>query len=194
MEEMVDVATMTTSLPLDWTRLSRSDDCPDVLCSGCLPNSVVDDVSLRPIAGSAMLCLPDSENDWFQGYFVVAGSNETFKLLCIQQDNADPCLQCDDYQLWTVTLYHPNTNDAVIPKKQDFCNVISRGGDSVCWHHENIRFRADTVHTGTKSYRFVERYFGGLLERLRDNASDTVETIMPNVAIVTGDMKIWIKE
>jgi hypothetical protein len=163
-----------------------------------------------------MLCLPDADNDWFQGYFFpssssspsedIIKSNSVYKLLCIQQDDTDPCLHCDDYQLWTVTVYYPTTTKLVRPKKQTrtFRNVVSRGGDSIRWHHQRIRFTAEAVTTGGKAHVLVETYFGGLLQQLRDvppaddvdgpaDASiESVATLMPNVAVVTGDMTIWL--
>jgi hypothetical protein len=225
------------ALPLDWTRLGRRrrlnnsgdylDDngqCLDVHCTGCLPPESTsiedgeDGRSFRPIYGTAMLCLPDADNDWFQGYFFLSSSsspsednnknNSVYKLLCIQQDDTDPCLHCDDYQLWTVTVYYPTT-ELQRPTKQTrtFRNVVSRGGDSIRWHHQRIRFTADAVTTGGKAHVLVETYFGGLLQHLRDipaadedddvigaadGSIESVATLMPNVAVVTGDMTIWL--
>jgi hypothetical protein len=246
-------AAAATALPLDWTRLGRGrgdvedGPCPDVLCNGCLPPSSADAEQLEngkvvAMQGTAVLCLPDADNDWFQGYFFPSNnsspgdgkSNKTnvYKLLCVQQDDADPCLHCDDYQLWTVTVYyyeyyyHPTAATATTTqqttKKQLTCtfrNVVSRGGDSIRWHHARIRFAAGTVATGRKAHVLVEQYFAGLLRSLLqeeeedepddndeadsssddgnndgggDKTSGVVAAVMPNVAVVTGDMTMWL--
>jgi hypothetical protein len=245
-------AAAAAALPLDWTRLGRgrgdveARPCPDVLCNGCLPPSSADEQQLEDgkvvaIQGTAVLCLPDADNDWFQGYFFPSNNSSpedeksnknVYKLLCVQQDDADPCLHCDDYQLWTVTVYyyyeyyyHPTavttTDQPRQPttKKQQtftFRNVVSRGGDSIRWHHPRIRFAATTVATGRKAHVLVERYFAGLLRTLQEedepdddeagssddgkngsgkNGGDKtsgVAAVMPNVAVVTGDMTMWL--
>jgi len=47
------------------------------------------------IAGRAVVCLQDTDPEWFQGYFFDDIGNQQYGLLC-QQQEIDACLQCSE--------------------------------------------------------------------------------------------------
>ena len=50
----------------------------------------------------------------------------------------------------------------------------------------------DCLWTGKKAVPYVEKYFGSLVDKLRENADDSVLEVLPELAIVTGPMTLQL--
>jgi hypothetical protein len=144
---------------------------------------------------------------------------QQFGLLCETQE-IDACLECEagGYReiRMQVTEFGTTTKQYNIPNIEwtggDMMRLLvtptttsfsSKSSDSSDTSHCLVRMQADTIWTGTDATPRVETIFASLLRNLRRNQDDdntnnnnnnnaTVADLMPNVAVVSGTMELWL--
>jgi hypothetical protein len=188
-------------LPLGWTtvRRKRTRDvdkdtsatevewcCED---PDCKRTPVVDpSINATSVEGHAIFCLHEINPDWFQGYFQVDGQRKPWGLLATQEA-IDECLECSDggYRQITLKVFRYSGEK---PIKLD--NVQWTGGDMMRLQSSDVSMDAHCLWTGKKAVPYVERYFSGLVNKLREEVDEPVLDILPDLAIVTGPMTLTI--
>lgn len=212
-------------LPLEWTTVERSrkknnlsddfldDCCEDPGCRRPRKAASVDDLGNGSIGsipeqqcvieGHAMFCLPELDSTWFQGYFTRNDTKTTnikpLGLLAIQNMDMDDCLQCADggYRELSLRLCRGQRRDV----KPDLIlsDISWTGGDMIQWSGKHVTFDTERILTGSHAVPLVERYFRGLVQRLRESVGDDSDgdddeppllELIPDVAIVLGTMKL----
>lgn len=160
----------------------------------------------RIVVGKAVFCLPDDDSDWFQGYlFSETNGGTCWGLLCQVQEDIDACLQCDDYRELSmhVTEFDAWNAQKPQPRKQVLTNIVWTGADMMRFvtrssaevtNGSRCDMQADTIWTGKDAVARVETMFASLLRNLRQegNRMLSVHDLMPNVAVVSGTMKLWL--
>lgn len=153
-----------------------------------------DDGTLSPVVeGVVVICLPDINPSWFQGYLQLKGFSKPWGLLGEQQE-LDACLQCSDggYRQVSLTLFpfdKTNKDDPSIVLN----DIDWTGGDMMQLQSEDICMKPDRMWTGSKTLPFLDKYFGDLVRQIRDRAADQgsdVLDILPNVGVVTGNIQL----
>lgn len=200
-----------SDLPLGWTQIKRRQRTTNTNMTSVSDkngNSVTDDdwccddPSCTPanrtfrsndtvLSGQAILCLHEIDSLWFQGQFLVREELDAEAMikpmgLLFEQKEVDPCLQCADggFRKLHMTLYKK-------PKAVDISDIDWTGGDMMKLAGERVVFDTDRLVTGTKAIPLVQKYFPGLIRRLQDgDVSGQVLDLIPDVAIVVGEMKI----
>lgn len=207
-------------LPLDWTRLSRKragDDDDDCCVGGVCrhrrrrrartiaePSSSRGRRDARRRRGRVVVCLLDGDPDWFQAQLFLQDDDDTtaWGLLGVQNRDIDECLQCADggYRVVDLTLTTTGgdvvggTNDEVIT----FPDVEWTGGDMMHLKGDHITMEADKILTGAAAVPVLEGVFGGLMRRIRGDDDDDEEEqvdvlqVFPELAIVVGNMELWL--
>lgn len=213
------------SLPLDWTRLSRKrsvgeQDCCDdpatcrrrrrfvptrgklVAETDSLPSA-----SQNLVKGIALFCLHEMNPDWFQGYFFphndssclpdsLAPKTKPWGLLAVQEE-VDDCLVCQDggYRRLTLKVYRPGVDRN---KAVEFKGVDWTGGDMIILGHDRLSMETEQFIGGKSSLSYIQRYFQGLVDRLRAqcevNEEQAVVEWLPDIAVVKGEMTMAISE
>ena len=161
--------------------------------------------------GKAMFCLPELDSAWFQGYFTARdGGNTTnakpWGLLAMQNTDMDDCLQCADggYRELSLRLCRgqrrrdSGTPDVAPKPDLILSNITWTGGDMAQWRGMHVTFDTERILTGSKAVPLVERYFGGLVKRLRKSVEENSDSddedplldLIPDVAIVLGTMRL----
>ncbi|GAX23365.1 hypothetical protein FisN_15Lh080 [Fistulifera solaris] len=205
--------TKRTPFPLGWTRVKRrrSDKkdetcCEDPLCrkrQAPLTSATLKDESLlssstnvRSFQGTAVFCLHEMNPSWFQGYFFQGTT--TWGILCEQQE-IDDCLQCADggYRVLKVTL-HTYSGGADAPEKIVIRNVEWTGGDMMRLLQAEGQLSMEPKHmyTAEKAVPLTKSIFKNLLRKLSHESDPVKEQqvldILPDVAIIMGEMKVMI--
>lgn len=193
-------------LPLGWTQVRRKkrtrngdDDnnnaadeidwcCDDPKCKRTTQTKVENPPNATVIKGHAIFCLNEIDPDWFQGYLQIEGQRKPWGLLAIQE-TIDECLECKDggYRQITLKVFPYNSKE---PHKLE--HVEWTGGDMMRLESPEISMETHCLWTGKKAVPYVEKYFGSLVEKLRENAGDSVLDILPELAIVTGRMTLTL--
>lgn len=177
------------ALPLGWTQVSRADCCKDSSCGRHLfrpfaPGSAI-------LEGQAIFCFCEIDPSWFQGYFVVSGRSKPLGLLAEQTD-VDDCLACADggYHEVQMKLFRKPEKTVVLE------NIQWTGGDLMKLEGEKIQFETVKFLSGKEAVPLVEQHFGGLVRKLRDEETEdaTILDLIPEVAIVVGNMRISLPE
>lgn len=167
------------TLPLDWTRMCVCCPIPEDANKEDLSKS-------QKIAGKAIFCLPDDDNDWFQGYILTP--HGSYGILA-QKEEIDACLQCQEGGFRKLTLSFDYENRPIELK-----NVSCTGGDCMQWHSPHVSFTTNTIKVGSKAENIVETLFHSLLVKLRSygEPNATVQDLMPNVAVVVGNIELAV--
>jgi hypothetical protein len=204
-----------SDLDLEWTRISRckslsGDCCIDNIRKCSLPAQRLEDDLLEGssqsfVEGVAIFCIPDLDSTWFQGYFTRNGSNgKPIGLLVSQNMNTDECLQCSDggYKELTLRLCRRTSSKLRSSKSDIFLeNIVCTGGDMMQWKGNNISFHTERLWTGSNAIPIVERYFSGLVQKIRscsiDENSDThsfdLLQWLPDVVVNVGTLKMILE-
>jgi hypothetical protein len=157
------------------------------------------------LTGTAVFLLPDPNPEWFQGYFfpkqteksVVAEGGAYQKraswgLLC-EQEELDECVQCANGGYRQITISLNQFGSGKDPIKLQ--NVEWTGGDMMRLDRTpDLQMEATRLSTGTSAVRYVEGLFGGLLNKVREDGNESVLEVMPDVAIVMGNMNLTIAQ
>jgi hypothetical protein len=188
-------------LPLGWTTVrrkrTRNNDndtsatevdwcCDDPNCKR--PPIVDASRNATTVKGYAIICLHEINPDWFQGYFQVDGHRKPWGLLATQEA-IDECLECSDggYRQVTVKVMRYSGEKSI---KLD--SVQWTGGDMMQLQSSAVSMETHCLRTGKKALPYMERYFSGLVNKLREEADEPVLDILPDLAIVTGPMTLTI--
>lgn len=197
-------------LPLGWTQVRRrpranNDDnnnaadeidwcCDDPNCKRTSRDS--DAVKPAPenaitVKGNAVFCLPEMDPEWFQGYLQIEGQRKPWGLLAMQE-TLDECLECKDGGYRQITLKVLTYNNSKEPYEME--HVEWTGGDMMRLKSGDgvVSMETDCLWTGKKAVPYVEKYFGSLVDKLRENADDSVLEVLPELAIVTGPMTLQL--
>jgi hypothetical protein len=201
--------TKRTPLPLGWTRVKRrrSDKedetcCEDPSCrirqAPLTLATLKDDSSTnaRSFQGTAVFCLHEMNPSWFQGYFFQGTT--TWGILCEQQE-VDDCLQCADggYRVLNVTL-HTYSGGVDSPEKIVIRNVEWTGGDMMrlLQAEGQLRMEPTQLYTAEKAVPLTKSLFKTLLRKLSHESDPDKEQqvldILPDVAIIMGEMKVMV--
>jgi len=191
-------------LPLGWTRVQRKRTrtenmmewcCEDPSCKRRSSRPTVDPdttttASSQTFQGTAVFLLHESNPEWFQGYFYYQGMSKPWGLLAVQVE-IDDCLQCalGGYRELELTVLPFEGRD-----KQVLKNVQWTGGDMMRLNASMVQMEPTKLLTDQKAVPTVERVFGSLLTKLRDDDDDqtSVLELFPDVAVVTGTMKLTL--
>lgn len=199
-----------TSLPLDWTRMPKTDVCAGRprrrpgRSSLQLSKASTLSTSTILLQGRAIVCLHDWNPSWVQGYFVARGSHKPWRMLGVQEE-IDECLACDDggYRRLTLTIYHDyvasnmSTTTSSSKKRIQIKGIEWTGGDMMNLYdtERNLEMMvADRLLTGEKCLIVVNKFFKGLVKQLRQSCQVDEDVgvleFLPNLAIVTGYMAL----
>jgi len=193
-------------LPLGWTQVRRKkrtrDDndnnaaneidwcCDDPNCKRIEPDAGENQApaNATTIKGHAIFCLHEMNPDWFQGYLQLEGQRKPWGLLAIQE-TIDECLECKDggYRQVTLKVLKFNSKEPQILE-----HVQWTGGDMMRLESAHVSMETHSLWTGKKAVPYVDKYFGSLVDKLRENADDCVVDIFPELAIVTGPMTLTL--
>jgi len=155
------------------------------------------------VTGTVIFCLPDTDPDWFQGY-LVTGSRQYG--LIGQKQEIDACLQCAEGGCreihLQVTPFGTSGQQHVLENVEwtgcDMMKLDTAASEAAVAFKKQkgiVHMQADSVWTGDLAVSRVERIFGGLIRNLRqveDNPQATVLELMPNVAVVSGTMELFL--
>ena len=181
-------------LPLDWTRVgSRKRTMAASCCVGgvCRQQhdrrqititTTVDHRAKQLVRGQVVVCLLESNPDWFQAYLFLE-SGETWGLLGIQKE-VDECLQCSEGGYRVIDL-------KITSKDETFVNVEWTGGDMMDLKGNDVSMQAEKIVTGSSALPVVEGIFSGLMRKLRseDEELDVLQ-VFPDLAVITGSMEV----
>jgi hypothetical protein len=213
------------ALPMGWTKIQRKrrastfessgevavdEFCDDPSCNRMSPtrkqklsedtsssDKTNDDGSTPLVEGTVVICLPDINPSWFQGYLQLQGFPKPWGLLGEQQE-LDECLQCGDggYRQVNITLFPFNEtksdNQSIV-----YHTIEWTGGDMISLKGDDLTMQPDRIWTGTKTIPLLERYFDNLVCQIRDRAADqrsSILELLPNVAVVTGKIQLRLPE
>lgn len=201
-----------SSLPLDWTRITRKRGacCVGSAASTCRHRSNgtdiadgVDDNDRRSGAhsyykGQVIVCLHESNPDWFQAYFFT-DSGETWGLLGVQKD-IDECLQCTEGGYRVIDLKLTTSPQRQHNKTTTFRNIEWTGGDMMDLKGKDITMQAEKIYTEAAAVPILEQLFPALLRRVRaettveehEEPMDDVLNFFPELAIVVGEMEMTL--
>ncbi len=189
--DTVTVSTTTTStdqLPLDWTRLGQQ-CCEDPI--SCRQRHRTPLTSRGTVVrGHAVFCMHENDPSWFQGYFIPDHSRRPWGMLAVQEEVED-CLACADggFRRIALTIYPPDPMEPIRLRTVDWT-----GGDMIQLKHERLDMEAHRLWTGPSSLSYVQRYFQGLISKLRQeynvDESTSVLEWLPDVAVVVGTMTL----
>lgn len=126
--------------------------------------------------------------------------------LLAQQVVVDECLQCSmgGYRELTIQLTEFTETRPVRSTPYQFLNIAWTGADMmrlrtmkeyINSNHNTIRMDAEKVWTGSEAYECIEKIFASLIQHLRSDSSDpeSVKELMPQAAVVTGQMRVCIR-
>lgn len=199
----------SSSLPLDWTRVSRKRSADDDAADCCVGGGVcrhrrratrvpiptttttTTDDKVTHYQGKVIVCLLDSNPDWFQAYLFLQDSSETWGLLGIQKE-IDECLQCSEGGYRVIDL-QVTSKDKVTLR-----DIEWTGGDMVDLKGSHVTMQADKIMTGSDAVPVLEGIFSGILAKVRAETppDDHVDPLrlFPELAIVVGKMEIRLPE
>jgi hypothetical protein len=192
-------------LPLGWTQVRRSkkrerDDengtsatevdwcCDDPKCTRPPIEKAEPSTNGTVVKGHAIFCLHEMNPDWFQGYIQVEGQRKPWGLLATQE-TIDECLECSDggYRQVALKVFPYSTEK---PLKLE--HVEWTGGDMMRLHSADVSMKTHCLWTGSKAVPYIERFFKGLVSKLREEVDEPVLDSLPDLAIVTGLMTLNI--
>lgn len=121
----------------------------------------------------------------------MSGRSKPLGLLAEQTD-VDDCLACADggYHEVQMKLFRKPEKTVVLE------NIQWTGGDLMKLEGEKIQFETVKFLSGKEAVPLVEQHFGGLVRKLRDEETEdaTILDLIPEVAIVVGNMRISLPE
>lgn len=193
-------------LPLDWTRVSRKRTAPDAssccvggMCRRHGRRSTVSTATSSSAAngrtahhGQVIVCLLDSNPDWFQAYlFLQDGSNETWGLLGLQKE-IDECLQCSEGGYRVIDLRVTSKD------KVTLTDIEWTGGDMMDLKGSHVSMQAEKIMTGSDAVPVLEGIFSGLMHKVRAANPDEKNLdplqLFPELTIVVGKMEIQLPD
>ena len=208
-----------SSLPLDWTRVSRkrafttngTSCCTGGACrhgrrgSSSTPNSENSTTgnndnqasTTRLYRGQVIVCLTDSNPEWFQAYLFLQDEDTTWGLLGVQQE-IDECLQCSQggYRVITLRVTTTTTTDQVT-----FPNVEWTGGDMMDLNGPGIVMQARKIMTGAHAVPVLEGVFSGIVRQVQASLNDDNDEhpwdplqVFPELTIVVGSMELRLPD
>jgi hypothetical protein len=195
----------TPAIPLDWTRVQRKRTgtnsteqcCEDPatcrLRHGTRPRlDLQEDDDSKTFTGLAVFCLHEMDPAWFQGYFIPKDSRRPWPLLAVQEE-VEECLACADggFRRINLSVYQPGVSS---DKRITLGSVDWTGGDMIQLRHARVDMEADRLWTGKSSLSHIDRYFKGMISKLRshyDVSRDLpILEWLPDVAVVVGEMTL----
>lgn len=200
----------SSSLPLDWTRVSRKRPANDTATSCCIGGVCrrhvqsssalsLSDTNLRHQGqvsyhqGQVIVCLLDSNPDWFQAYLFLPDAT-TWGLLGIQKE-IDECLQCSEGGYRVIDLKVMTSKDNIV-----LTDIEWTGGDMMDLKGNGVVMQASKIMTGPDAVPILEGVFSGLMQKVRSScAGETAEVVdplqvFPELAIVVGNMQLCLPQ
>ena len=168
--------------------------------------------------GTGIFCLHEIECKWFQGHFIPSSHNmnkvSTFGILAVEYEDVDECLICSDggYREIYMTILSSKVkadrgeNDDSRGnnkerRKLEVHQLECTGGDMLRISSKEssqkkelgiqVLFEADRIFTGKKAALLVQKYFSSLVSN-ESMSNDSVLDLLPDCAVVTGDMELKV--
>ena len=152
--------------------------------------------TVRTCQGQVIVCLLDSNPDWFQAYlFPDERRDETWGLLGIQKE-IDECLQCSEGGYRVIDLRVTSSSSIIKDKKVTLTDVEWTGGDMMDLKGSHVTMRADKIMTGVDAVPVLKGIFSGLVRKIRAESGpdldddDDLLRVFPELTIVVGKMEI----